>query len=260
MTILDAILAESRRRAAEIGRPAVSSTSSEPRSPSFADAIRGRSALSVIAEFKRRSPSAGRLSTDTDASEQLDRVQAYVTGGAAAISVLTEPSEFGGSTEDLRAVSNALPSTPILRKDFLVDPRQCVESRALGASAVLLIAQCLGRSQLVELYDAARSVGLDVLVECHDRVECEVALELRNAILGINNRNLRDLSVDTSRTNSLLSTIPDDRVVVAESGYSDAQSVDAIRGRADAVLVGSALMRSEDPARVVRSIGGGHER
>ncbi len=212
-----------------------------------------RPGLSVIAEYKRRSPSAGALREDLAVTEV---VQAFERGGAAAISVLTEEREFGGSLDDLREARRAS-GLPILRKDFMVDPYQLYESAVAGADAILLIVAALGRVELGQLYAEARSLDLDVLVEVHDEEELETALELDAGVIGINNRNLGDLSVNVERTFELLSDVPAGKAVVSESGFNAREQLDELeRVGVDAVLVGEALMRAHDVEGACRAFSG----
>ncbi len=218
--------------------------------PSFRDAIAGRDTLSVIAEFKRKSPSAGAIRDDDPGA----RARAYRDAGASAISVLTDPDAFGGSLEDLQAASVAS-SLPILMKDFVVHPAQIRAGCAAGASAVLLIVRCLDDSRLHHLYGEVRSLGLDVLVEVHDAAELDRALALDDAIVGINNRDLDTLETDRRRAAALLPRVPPGRIAVAESGYLEPAHLGELRERADAVLIGTALMRAADPSAFLRAAG-----
>jgi len=212
-----------------------------------------RPGVSVICEFKRRSPSAGEIRPGAEVS---DMVAAYERGGAAALSVLTEDSGFGGSLEDLLA-ARAGSGLPILRKDFVVDPYQLIEAAVFGADAVLLIVAALDPNHLAELYDEAQSLDLDTLVEAHDGDDLEVALELDADVIGINNRNLRDMKVDIATTEELITDVPAGKTVVAESGYSSREQIDELeRIGVDAVLIGEALMRADDPERAVRDLSG----
>jgi len=218
------------------------------------DALRGEQ-IGVIAEFKRRSPSAGSLREHPDVAEI---VGAYERGGAVAVSVLTEGPNFGGALEDLRAARTAC-DLPLLRKDFIVDPYQLQEALAAGADAVLLIVAALERDELAALHDSARALGLDVLVEVHDRQELGIALELGAEIVGINNRDLRDFSVDVERTEMLMDDMPSGVIVVSESGIVGAEQLRRLRERGvDAVLVGETLMRSADPAAALRGLRSQH--
>ena len=207
--------------------------------------------LSLIAEHKRRSPSAG-LIRDGVSLEEV--VGAYEQGGASALSILTEGPSFGGSLEDLRG-ARASAGLPILRKDFIVDPYQVVESAAWGADAILLIVAALSEAELASLYELAASHRLAALVEVHDERELEVAVRLGAVIIGINNRDLATLAVDTRRTYDLLPRIPPGTVVVAESGFRERSELDELgRAGVDAVLVGEALMRSADIETACRAL------
>jgi indole-3-glycerol phosphate synthase len=210
-----------------------------------------RPGLSLIAEFKRRSPSAGDLRPDVRVATT---VRAYERGGAAALSILTEERQFGGSLHDLRAAREAS-DLPILRKDFVVDPYQLYEAAANGADAVLLIVAALEDRDLAELYDEARGLDLDCLVEVHDEPDLERALTVGADVIGINNRNLADLSVDVRTTVDLLTDVPAGKTVVSESGYEHREQLDELeRIGVDAVLIGEALMRAEEPELAVREL------
>jgi indole-3-glycerol phosphate synthase len=207
--------------------------------------------ISVIAEFKRRSPSAGALHAAPDLAAI---VTAYERGGAGALSILTEGSNFGGSLDDLRA-ARELCRLPILRKDFIVDEYQLTEARAAGADAVLLIVAALDAATLARLHEAALALALDVLVEVHDRHELDLALGVGARLIGVNNRDLRDFSVDVDRTLLLRGAIPDGVAVVSESGICRPEQLRMLEGEGvDAVLVGEALMRSPDPAGALRAL------
>jgi indole-3-glycerol phosphate synthase len=215
-----------------------------------------RPGLSIIAEFKRRSPSAGDISVDATVANQ---VGAYERGGAAALSVLTDERHFGGSLEDLRAARAAC-SLPILRKDFIVDPYQLVEAAVNGADAVLLIVRALEDAELREMYESARGLDLDCLVEVHDGEELERALQLDADVIGINNRNLDEGVVDVATTYELMPDVPAGKTVVAESGISSRAELEELeRVGVDAVLIGSALMSSVDPEALTRELTGADE-
>ena len=223
----------------------------------FQEAI-ARAGLSVIAEFKRRSPSSGDIRPGATVEEI---VAAYESAGAAALSVLTEARNFGGSLDDLRA-ARAASSLPILRKDFVVDRYQVVESAVAGADAILLIVAALDDDDLEQLYTDAVGLDLDVLVEVHTDEELERALEAVDPdLIGINNRDLTDLSVDVERTYELLVDVPAGKTVVSESGFhARDQLLELERVGVDAVLVGESLMRAPDPeAALVTLTGGGAE-
>jgi indole-3-glycerol phosphate synthase len=210
--------------------------------------------VAVIAEHKRRSPSAGTIREGATVAEV---VLAYERGGAAAISILTEAKHFGGSLDDLRE-ARAASSLPILRKDFIVDPYQLYESAAAGADAILLIVAAIEPRELAELHAEARALDLDVLVEVHDEEELECALEILDAdVIGINNRDLTDLSVDVERTFELLADIPAGKTVVSESGFNSRAQLDELeRVGVDGVLIGESLMRAPDPAAALRALRG----
>jgi indole-3-glycerol phosphate synthase len=224
-----------------------------PESRPFQEALT-RPGISLIAEHKRRSPSAGVLREGVDLTEV---VRAYERGGAAALSILTEPFHFGGSLDDLRA-ARAVTSLPVLRKDFIVDPYQVYESAAAGADAILLIVAALEGDQLGELLNEAWGLDLDVLVEVHDTEELESALEQEADVIGINNRDLSDFSVDIERTYELLSDVPAGKTVVSESGFSTREQLDELdRVGVDAVLIGETLMRAPDLEAATRALTGG---
>jgi indole-3-glycerol phosphate synthase len=207
--------------------------------------------IGVIAEFKRHSPAAGTLRERADVSEV---VSAYERGGADALSVLTEGPNFHGSLEDLRA-ARAGSALAILRKDFIVDPYQLYEAQGAGADAVLLIVAALEQAELASLHECARALGLAVLVEVHDHEELQRALAVGADLVGINNRDLRDFSVDVERTSLLMRDVPAGVTVVSESGIATAAQLRGLeREGVHAVLVGEALMRSPDPERALRAL------
>jgi indole-3-glycerol phosphate synthase len=215
-----------------------------------------RPGLSVIAEFKRRSPSAGEISATATVAGQ---VGAYERGGAAALSVLTDERHFGGSLEDLRAARAAC-GLPILRKDFIVDPYQLFEAAAGGADAVLLIVRALGEAELREMYETARGLDLDCLVEVHDAAELQRALALDAEVIGINNRDLDEGVVDVTTTYELMPDVPAGKTIVAESGISTRAEMEELeRVGVDAVLIGSALMSAADPEALTRELTGADE-
>ena len=254
-TVLDRIVAETReeveRRKQDVPLAVIAERAGgRTGSGRFREALSGPG-IGVIAEFKRRSPSAGRLREDP---ELLEIVAAYQRGGAVALSVLTEGPNFGGSLEDLRAARRAC-ELPILRKDFVVDAYQLHEARTAGADAVLLIVAALEPEELGALHEEARAIGLEVLVEVHDADELETALSRGAEVVGINNRDLRDLSVDMERTAQLMSRVPDAVTVVSESGIAAAEQLNRLeRAGVQAVLVGESLMRSPDPEAALRAL------
>ncbi|GEP32884.1 indole-3-glycerol phosphate synthase [Nocardioides szechwanensis] len=208
---------------------------------------------SVIAEVKRRSPSKGDLA---DIPDPALLAAEYAAGGAAAISVLTEQRRFGGSLADLRAVRAAV-DTPLLRKDFVVTSYQVVEARAAGADLVLLIVAALDDDTLRRLHDEARELGLTVLVEVHDEAETERAVALGAELVGVNARNLKTLAVDDTTFGRLAPLVPDDRVLVAESGISGPPDVRRfVSEGARVVLVGEALVKDGAPREAVAAMTG----
>jgi indole-3-glycerol phosphate synthase len=221
----------------------------------FSEALT-RPGISLIAEHKRRSPSAGAI---REGSSVIEVVQAYERGGAAALSVLTEPFHFAGSLDDLRE-ARAATTLPVLRKDFIVDPYQLYEAAAAGADAILLIVAALEAKELAELLHEAGALDLDALVEVHDEKELETALEVEADVLGINNRDLDDFTVDIERTYELLSDVPAGKTVVSESGFSHREQLDELeRVGVDAVLIGETLMRAPDIEAACRELSGGGE-
>ena len=213
--------------------------------------------ISVIAEHKRRSPSAGAIREDATVT---GIVSAYERGGASALSILTEPFHFGGSLDDLHE-ARRVSELPVLRKDFVIDPYQVYESAAAGADAILLIVAALHPDDLRVLFREARALDLDVLVEIHGEEELEAALELDADVLGINNRDLTDFSVDLERTFELLSDVPAGKTVVSESGISTREQLDDLeRVGVDAVLVGETLMRAQDVEAACRELVGAADR
>ncbi len=208
---------------------------------------------SVIAEVKRRSPSKGDLA---DIPDPAALAASYGRGGAAAISVLTEGRRFGGSLDDLDAVRAAV-ETPLLRKDFVVETYQLLEARAHGADLVLLIVGALLGDELTRLYDHARELGLTALVEVHDEPEAERAVALEARLIGVNARDLKTLDVDPATFAKLAPLLPDEAVLVAESGITGPDDVRRhVTEGADVVLVGEALVRGGDPEGAVRAMTG----
>lgn len=254
-TILEEILDRKRAEVQRLrGRKVelASRAADAPPARGFATALRSGDRLAVIAEFKRRSPSAGTLARGVDPAAV---ATAYERGGATALSVLTDGPDFGGSLDDLRA-ARAATSLPVLRKDFLIDPLQVLESRAAGADAALLIVRALASERLRELLAACDETGLDALVEAHDEEEVERALEVGARVVGVNARDLATFDVDLGRALELVAGIPADRVAVAESGIGGREDAAACgRAGADAVLVGSRLM-SADPGTAVAELVG----
>ena len=236
--------------AAELAR----ADAEHPRPPCLAQALcRSDGRLAVIAEIKRRSPSAGEIAPGVSA---LDQGQRYRAAGADALSVLTDATYFGGSLADLQRVTAAFlaapPAIPCLRKDFMIHPLQVLEARRAGASAVLLIVRALGDDEIASLHDAARSAGIEAVFEIHDETDLDRALRQGAQIIGVNNRDLAVFRTDLTVSERLIPLIPPQVVAVSESGiYSgrDAARVHAVG--ADAILVGEALMKASEPARLL---------
>lgn len=216
------------------------------------DAV-GEGRVGLVAEIKRRSPSGGDIRPGLDPAGV---AAGYCRAGAVCLSVLTDEKYFGGSADDLRAARAAC-GAPALRKDFLVDPWQVYESRAMGADCVLLIMAALSDAQASEMEDVARSLDMSVLVEVHDEEELERALGLETRLIGINNRDLRTLRTDLATTERLAPLVPLDRIPVAESGL---RTADDVRRMADAgarcILVGEHLLRQPDPEAAARALIG----
>ncbi|MDQ3916268.1 MAG: indole-3-glycerol-phosphate synthase [Actinomycetota bacterium] len=255
MSFLDDLVAGARARA-EAGKVAITDDVLEQRLAAaapprpFAAALRGPR-VALVAEIKRASPLKGPLDPDLDAARL---ARTYAAAGAAAISVLTEPDGFKGSLEDMGAALGA--GIPVLRKDFVVDPWQVMESRAAGADAVLLIARVVG-PELSPLVDAVHALGMDALVEVHHESELDDALASGARGIGVNHRDLTTFEVDPERTAKLAPRIPDDRVTVALSGVSTRREVeDLAAAGADAVLVGESIVTAPDPGAKIRELLG----
>lgn len=252
--ILDRILATKRREVASgrVSRPLAeiereARAAAPPRG--FEAAIRRRIAAgrpAVIAEIKRASPSLGRIRADFDPA---GIAASYEENGATCLSVLTDREFFGGSEADLHAARAAC-RLPVLRKDFIVDPWQVYEARTMGADCILLIVDAAPEQELLALGRLARSLGMDVLVECHDARQVEVALRLETPLVGINNRDLRTFATRLETTLELMDRVPSDRILVTESGISSPEDVRTMVSRGvSAYLVGGAFMAAEDPGK-----------
>lgn len=201
------------------------------------------SGYGLIAEIKKASPSKGLIRADFDPPAH---AQAYAAGGAACLSVLTDEPYFQGHDDYLMAARSAC-AIPVLRKDFLVDPWQVLESRSLGADAILIIVAALDDGQMQEIEDAALGLGMDALIEVHDEAELERALKLRSRLIGVNNRDLRDFSVDFARTYELVGKAPEGCTFVAESGLGSHPDLLAMADHGvRCFLVGETLMRQAD--------------
>lgn len=251
--MLDDILASVRARLPDIrGRADDIRARAEamPAPPSFRKALTVEG-MSVVAEVKRRSPSRGELAADLDPGAL---AAAYARGGAAAISVLTEPDHFSGSPADLRTVADQA-GVPVLRKDFVLDAVQVWEAAAWGASAVLLIVAALDDPMLAHLLSEAETARIDALVEVHTEQEARRAMAAGASVVGVNNRDLSDFTVDVGTSERLAPLLADADVTVAESGvFTRADAMRMADAGYDAVLVGEALIRAADPAALVAEL------
>lgn len=220
----------------------------ERQSNTFRNAVSHPGRVNIIAEIKRASPSKGPIKADADVSQT---ARTYASGGAAAISVLTEPNHFGGSVSDLVTAVRAT-KLPILRKDFIVDEYQIAEAAAAGAAAVLLIVAALSKGSLERLHRSASQLGLDALVEVHDKDEMKKAIDAGVSIIGVNNRDLHSLAVSLDTSRRLVAGKPEGVVMITESGLTKREEIDELRGLGyDAFLIGETLMRSSDARSVL---------
>lgn len=212
---------------------------------SFEEALR-KDGISIIGEFKKASPSLGEIKSKINLNDRIEEYNASVD----AISCLTEEDHFGGSVEYLKQIRGISP-LPILRKDFMIEPYQFYEARAIGADAVLLIAAILDDVQLKDFYQLSAELGLDALVEVHDEAEMERALKLDARIIGVNNRNLKDFSIELATTKRLGGMVPQEKILVAESGVVSDDDVRFLKEcGVDAFLIGRAFMESVHPKEV----------
>ena len=258
MTILDEIAAYTRERIRKQKEyrsfESVRKEAEEQKDtvPSFLQALK-KPELSFILECKKASPSKGLIAPDFP---YLSIAKEYEAAGADAISVLTEPKWFLGQDSYLSEITDAV-SIPCLRKDFTVDPYMIYEARILGASAVLLIVSILSAEELEEYRKLAESLGMDALVETHDEEEIASALKAGAKIIGVNNRNLHDFSVDTKNSEALRSRIPEQCLFVSESGVKTPEDIEGLRKiGADACLIGETMMRAPDKKEMLKRLRG----
>ena len=255
MNILDKIIVHKRKEVAE--RKKTFSESYLKNLPYFKNECRSlKSSLlqenssGIIAEFKRRSPSRGAINEHADV---VAVTKGYTDAGAAGLSVLTDSTFFGGSTEDLLAAR--VNKIPILRKDFIIDKYQVTETKAMGADVILLIAACLSASELRMLAAEAVSLGLEVLLELHEEAELD-RICADAALVGINNRNLKDFTVNISASLSLSRSVPADKVMIAESGIDDPGVIDLFREKGfKGFLIGETFMKEKNPAAAFGNFG-----
>ena len=256
MSVLDEIVAATKIRVArdKAAQPLAEleeRAAASKRVPFVFEKALAEPGMSFICEVKRASPSKGMIAEDFP---YLDIAADYASAGAAAISVLTEPDFFLGSDRHLLEIRRTV-DTPLLRKDFVIDPYQIVQARALGADAVLLICALLPPEELGEFRALADSLGLSCLVEAHDEAELQMALDAGARVVGVNNRDLHTFQVDTSNSIRLRAIAPPEILFVAESGVSRAGDAALLRRHGvDAVLVGEALMRSPDKQAALRAL------
>ncbi|MDQ3987094.1 MAG: indole-3-glycerol phosphate synthase TrpC [Actinomycetota bacterium] len=255
MAFLDRVVESTRRRVEEL-KASVSAQvleqriASRPTPRGFRRSV-SEGAPGIVAEIKRASPAKGDLNRDINASKV---ARLYAEGGASAISVLTEPEFFKGSMGDLESAQSA--GLPVLRKDFILDLLQLMESRAAGADAVLLIARVV-RRDLKALVEGSTALGMDPLVEVYDERDCELAAEAGATLIGINHRDLDSLEIDVDRTSRLVTLLPDGATVLALSGVATRSEFERlIEQGAHAVLVGESVVTAEDPVAHLRSLLG----
>jgi indole-3-glycerol phosphate synthase len=258
-TFLEKVTAETRERVAasssfgyypKLLRKA-EKIAAERRTGSFREALSRPGSVNIIAEIKRASPSKGVIRAETDVAQV---AKLYTAGGAAAISVLTEPNHFVGSVADLITAVRTT-KLPILRKDFIVDEFQIVESAAAGASAVLLIVAALPMDELRNLHETATKFALDVLVEVHDEEEMDKAVDIGASIIGVNNRNLHSLEVSLDTSRRLIAKKPAEVLMIAESGISTREEINGLRSLGfDGFLIGETLMRSGNIVETLRGL------
>ena len=243
---------ENKRKEVELAKKSMPLDSFKPKiqksSKDFKKAI-SKNKLNLIAEIKRSSPSHNKINSELDLNNIVDIYAKY----ADAISVLTDKKFFDGSLEDMKLVSN-LTSLPILRKDFIIDEYQIYEARCFGADAILLIASVLSLDEINNFIDIAESLNMDCLVELINKEELDKVLSSKAEIIGINNRNLDTLKIDLNTTLKLMNQIPDDKIIVSESGITSKDYLEKIKSKVNAILVGTLFMKSENPEYEIKKI------
>lgn len=254
-TICDTTRAEVQRRMAGTSVADLDARAAVQCAPrGFHAALKAAPGFALIAEIKRASPSKGLIRRDFDPPSH---ARAYQAGGAACLSVLTDEPSFQGHDDHLIAARAAC-TLPVLRKDFMLDPWQVAEARAIGADAILVIMAAVDDTLAAELEAAALERGMDVLVEVHDTAELERALRLKSKLIGVNNRNLKDFTVDFARTYELVGSAPADVTFVAESGLTSHSDLAAMAEHGiNTFLVGETLMRADDVEAATRALLGG---
>lgn len=246
--ILDEIVADKKKRLIEhkarIGAEEMKNLAIQcnRKSVSFYEALK-KPGLSIIGEFKKASPSHGRMNSKMELTDRIDKYNASVD----AISCLTEEDHFLGSVEYFKQIRGISP-LPMIRKDFIIDPYQVYEAKVIGADCILLIAAILTDRELKLLYELSYELGMDALVEVHDEEEMKRALGLEAKLVGVNNRNLKDFTIDLGVSERLSKMVPQETVFVAESGVSEDKDITFLaNSRVDALLIGTAFMEAEDP-------------
>ena len=244
-------IAALRKRISQSELEAMAAAADKPRG--FAKALESASAsgYGLIAELKKASPSKGLIRPDFD---PVSLAQAYEAGGATCLSILTDQTYFQGHNDYLVAAREKI-SLPVLRKDFMIDPIQITEARALGADCILLIMASLSDAQALELEDAAHDLGMDVLIEVHDESELDRACALSSPLMGINNRNLKTMEISLDVGAAMLPRLPKDRIAVAESGLFNPEDLAYMAGHgARCFLIGESLMRQDDVTQATKRI------